>query len=198
MNMNKTMLSTAMGLALGFAGMSAQADLSASAILEWDSGVGSCKLGGTYPNCSAGASLVNTGSYFSMDTNGNGHKGNERVPMTNVQDIHVGSSSTVANPDLLSTWSFFGAAGNDYLTSPIVDLGVDNNGNHLVDMTGWTVTWNNIPAIPMGGDTANFASDTGIGTVTCSTASCSASSTFSLDYTAHVPLGDPSNFGGVS
>ncbi len=69
--------------------------------------------------------------------------------------------------------------------------------NHLVDMSGWTWTWSGLTAISMGGDSANFTADTGIGIMTCSTVTCSASSTFVLSYDTHVPLGDVSGLGGV-
>ena len=48
----------------------------------------------------------------------------------------------------------------------------------------------------MGGDSANFPSDTGLAILNCSS-SCDIGDNFSLDYFGHVPLGDPSGFGGV-
>jgi hypothetical protein len=48
----------------------------------------------------------------------------------------------------------------------------------------------------LGGDSANFPSDTGIAIITC-TSGCGIGDSFSLDHFAHVPLGDPSGFGGV-
>ncbi len=65
-------------------------------------------------------------------------------------------------------------------------------------------TWAGIPDIPMGGDAFNYGTtglpgdvNSGLAIMTCSTATCSDSSTFTLDYVAQVPKNDPSNFGGV-
>ncbi|HED13499.1 MAG TPA: VPLPA-CTERM sorting domain-containing protein [Gammaproteobacteria bacterium] len=110
---------------------------------------------------------------------------------------HTGSINGSESPQF-DIWGFFGNTGLDYLSSPMNDLGLDANGNHKIDMSGWVVGWNGIDAIPMGGDTANFAIDTGVGTMVCSKASCSNSSTFALSYNAHVPLKDVSGFGGVA
>ena len=54
---------------------------------------------------------------------------------------------------------------------------------------------NGIEAIDMGGQA--LLGDTGIATMACSTSSCSSGSTFTLDYFAHVPVGDPSGHGGT-
>lgn len=73
--------------------------------------------------------------------------------------------------------------------SPVTD-----NGNGTLNFTGWGVNWNGIGNIPLGGDPANYSSDTGLATINCSDNLCSG---YILDYNAHVPIGDPSGFGGV-
>ena len=164
-------------------------------------GVGTCIIGGTYPACIHGVSNVTSGSWFAMDNNGNGiTEPGEKTPLDIIDTLffadttaatgsHAGSIDGSESP-VSDIWEFFGGTGMDYLTSPMVD-----NGDGTVDMSGWTVTWNGIAAIPMGGDSANFAGDTGLGALVCG--SCNVGDAFTLDYTAHVPLGDASGFGGV-
>ncbi|MHB8474372.1 MAG: VPLPA-CTERM sorting domain-containing protein [Gammaproteobacteria bacterium] len=103
-------------------------------------------------------------------------------------------------------WGFFGNTGMDFTINPTnVTSGGGNSGSTL-DFTGWRVTWNTIPVINMGGGsqvvtgtkgTTTYNNGTGLATVTCSDASCSNGSTFTLDYSAVVPQKDPSGFGGV-
>jgi len=210
----KTAISSSIALALGFASLSANAALTSSAVMVFDEGVPGCVIGGVYPDCVYGLTTVTSGSWFSMDTNGNGVvEPTEKVAIFKdltggatdsthglgfgMHDLTPASGSHAGPIDGTETtvgtiWEFFGGTGMNYLTSPMTA-----DANNVIDMSGWTVGWNGITAIPMGGDTANFAGDTGAAQLNCSTASCSASSTFSLDYAAHVPLGDASGFGGV-
>jgi hypothetical protein len=82
-------------------------------------------------------------------------------------------------------------------TSPIAEVGSTANGLvKTLDLRGWAWTWND-QVIPMGGDPANFASDTQQASITCSIASCSNSSSVTLDYQGHVPNADPSNLGAL-
>jgi len=213
--MNKTTLVTAMGLAIGGASLSANAALTSSSVLVFDDGVSYCLTTGTYPNCSYGTS-VSSGSWFSMDTNGDGktQKTEKNAILSTAGGIHLGTVGPAATGShsgaidgsetpSFDIWEFFGGTGMNYLTSAITasDLG---GGSWALDLSGWTVTWNGIAAIPMGGDAVNFGTsgiagemNSGLALMTCSTASCSDSSTFTLDYAAQVPKGDPSMFGGV-
>ena len=227
MNARKTILSSAMALAMGSISLSANA-LTTSATLVFDSGVGKCILGGTYPDaCTYGLTGVASGSMFAMDTDGNGITAGEWVPITNTGDgnstpkgfgIHLGSTyaSTGShsgpidgseNP-AFDIWEFFGGTGMHQITSPITVVDDAYGGDPLVkvlDISGWNVTWNGIPSIPMGGDAVNFGTtglpgelNSGLALMTCSTASCSDSSTFTLDFLSQVPKGDASGFGGVT
>ena len=81
--------------------------------------------------------------------------------LTAATGSHAGSINGSETP-VSDIWEFFGGTGMNYLTSPMVD-----NGDGTIGMAGWTVTWNGIPAIPMGGDTANFGTDTGLATISC-------------------------------
>ena len=96
-------------------------------------------------------------------------------------------------------WAFFANTGMHQTTLPVVVVnGDDGTSDNIasIDFSGWGVTWNGIPNIPLGGDSANFPSDTSTAVITCSS-SCNIGDNFSLDYFAHVPLGDPSGFGGI-
>lgn len=156
---------------------------------------------GTPPDSCSFGTNVTSGSWFGMDGSGNGSiQAPEKVRLDIVADYgfddltvatgsHPGSINGTESP-VSDIWEFFGGTGMDYLTSAMVD-----NGDGTVDMTGWTVAWNGIPAIPMGGDGANFGGDTGLAAFSCGT--CNIGDAFTLDYAAHVPLGDQSGFGGV-
>jgi hypothetical protein len=109
---------------------------------------------------------------------------------------HTGLPNGSENPDIDQPWGFFGNTGMHRTTSPISVLTDDGAGNVTLDWSGWNVTWNAIPSIPMGGDTTNFTEDTGIASMTC-TVDCSGGDTFTLDFDSHVPIGDASGFGGV-
>lgn len=192
-------------LAIAATALVAAAPTTASAAvtgLNADSGVASCILGGTVPNCVYGLQTVNTGSWFAMDTNGNGvTEPGEKVALETTGTIDFANTTAAAGSHagvidgsespVFDIWEFFGGTGMNYLTSAMSD-----NGDGTIDMSGWTVGWNGIAAIPMGGDNANFASDTGLATLTCGM-DCDVNDSFTLEYAAHVPMGDASGFGGV-
>jgi len=138
----------------------------------------------------SGYVVLGTGSYFGMDSNKNGVIAKpERVALAQgTTGLTIGKASTTPG-DITSTWLFFGNPGTDYLTSAVT--GGTATG---LNMSGWTVTWNGIPTIPMGSGAwgtgytsglANFSWDGNYG------------STYTLDYHATVPVGDVSGFGGV-
>lgn len=146
------------------------------------------------------ATNVVSGSWFAADTNGNsviadtektalsqGYLGLVIGSATSPGASHVGAPIAGDTNAITAPWSFYGATGSDYLTVPIT--GSTTAG---LDFSGWTVTWNGIPAIPLGSGAwgagfsdgvANFVwNDVGLVTI---------------DYHATVPLEDPSNFGGT-
>ncbi len=195
--MNKSTLATAVLLTLGAAGasLSAQASLTTSTTLHFAAGSSYCTAYNSKSKCIA---TDVTGTYFSMDTNGDGTtQGSEKTAFApgTQNGVHIGTLQSVGQID--ATWSFFSAPGNVYTTAPVVEVGTHTGNTAVLDFTGWTVNWGTVPLIPMGGDPTNYPTDTGLATITCSTVSCSNSSTFTLDYAAHVPKGDPSGFGGV-
>jgi hypothetical protein len=111
-------------------------------------------------------------------------------------------------------WAFFKNTGSDFLASPVT--GDTTTG---LDFSGWRVTWNGIPSINMGGglqdcgtgadgicqnapppngsgvDVAGtFNNGTGIAIFAWSGI---YGDSYTIDYLATVPQGDPSGFGGV-
>ncbi len=108
---------------------------------------------------------------------------------------HTGAPDGSESPSVDEPWVFFGNAGMHQTTKPVVDLG----GNTL-DLSGWSVTWNGIDSIPMGtgaNSTTAPGFQNGIAQYTCSS-SCANGDTYTLDYSATVPIGDPSGFGNVA
>ena len=215
--MKKSTLAIAVGLALGGASLSAQAALTSSSILAYDSG----NVGNFTSAAGAGA------SYFTMvvDTKGT-------ILYTGLQagtdgGVHIGTAQplgdALSHGDLPYSvtyptsgyttdigpidagWGFFCNTGLHF-TASAVNVVTDSGFTKTLDFSGWRVSWNGIPSINMGGGmqvvtsktgSSTFNNGSGLATITCSTSSCSASSNWTLDYSAVVPVGDPSGFGGT-
>lgn len=170
----------------------AHAALPDNAILNFDTGV----TGGYY-------GFILSGSYFAMDTTGDGVFGKgERVGLSQNAGITVGKAQAASgthtggvngseSPGADNGWEFFGNTGLHQSTTPVTLISTSGNTATL-DFSGWNVTWNAIPSIPMGAGL-----DNGVATVTCAV-DCSDGDTYTLDYFATVPVGDISGFGGVS
>lgn len=179
-------LNTAIALVLGGASLNAQAALTTGATLDFVDGYADCAISGTYPdNCLYGVTNV-YGSWFMMDSNGDSTiQPTEKVSITALTGIEMG----VVNP-IVDTWQYFGSTGNHYMDIPPVVTNDDVNGDggftKYLDWSGWTVTWNSVPDIPMGsGSWTGNPESTAV--IICNTASCSDSSTFVLDYSGTVP-----------
>jgi len=168
--------------------------------LSFDAGITTTSTYGTV--------LVPTGSYFAMDTNGDGRfSTNERIAISTgplggitlgalqpATGSHGGCPDGTESPGPDAPWCFFGNTGMHQVTgNPVI-----NNGDGTLNFSGWGVVWNGIANIPMGGDPANFPADTGIANISCDNTPCLPDDVQNLDYFAHVPAGDPSNFGGVA
>lgn len=208
--MQRTSLATAVLLALGGGACAVDAALPDNTVLAFDPGmkVQTCLYGGTVPNCNYMSTTTTvSGSWFSMDTNDDGMVAISEITVISrfngltigatqpASGSHSGPPDGSESPDIDNPWGFFGNTGMDFTTSPVT-VSADNGTTQELDFSGWSVTWNAIPLIPMGGDTANFPSDTGIANLSCAS-DCSNGDGFTLNYASHVPLGDPSNFGGV-
>ena len=130
---------------------------------------------------------------------------------------HGGGSVAADRGAVTDMWLYFSNTGVNYMSETVGSgsFGGDTNPAVGADMSGWIVGWNGIASIPMGGcqygDTANnmgFSGcdpnkdgvseldDSAPAVLTCGV-DCSDGDTYTITHTAHVPAGDPSNFGGV-
>lgn len=221
--MKKSTVAVAIGLALGGASLSAQAALTTSSILAYDSGTA---LGNYFTAAGAGASYFTmvvdskgTILYTGMQagTDGGVHIGapaqglgtaasHGGLPYDNPASKYFGMGYTTDHGPIDLGWGFFGNTGLSFTTSPVTLLTGAASTVKTLDFSGWRVSWNGIPSINMGGGTqiitsktgnATYQNGNGIATLTCSTVSCSATSSWTLDYSAVVPQGDASGFGGT-
>jgi hypothetical protein len=203
--MNKKHIGAAVLATLSIsASIEAHATLASYAILQFTNGVTGTVCSGLY--CSSSYSTVTSGSYFSIDFNGNGiFADNERTAMTanygvmiNASQSASGSHSGISNgteiTSIDSPFLFYANTGMHQTTSPVTIVSDNGTGHVLLNFSGWGVTWNGIPNIPLGGDVTQ--GDTGLASLVCGT-NCAFGDTFSLTYTAHVPVGDISGFGGI-
>ena len=211
MNFKKTMFALAIGSAGMVGAMSAHAvDLNTGDVLTINSG-----------NVNAYAQTV-TGSFFVMDLNGD-----SRVQYTEVIALSQGTtgltigtaiaggnyhpgSPVPADADsgaIVDSWLFNGGTGTNYVNNV---SGVTGGTVGGLDMSGWGVSWSGVPAIPMGSGSwtpDNSGNPAFAMTNLPTTGFSDGTALFSWDgvygssstlfYTATVPLGDPSNFGGT-
>lgn len=148
---------------------------------------------------------VTAGSYYGMDLNGDGLiKPNERVPISPgpsggitlgvlqpASGSHSGCPDGTESPGPDMPWCFLGITGMHQITgTPVVA-----NADGTFDFSGWGVTWNGIPNIPLGSSPDN---NSGLARVSCVNTPCLPGDVLNLDYDAVVPSGDPSGFGGVA
>lgn len=182
----------------------ASAALPSGTVLQFNPGMIVCDTSGTYPDCGGdGTWHVASGSYFSVDLNGDGNFSDTEKTVISMHDgIILGTSQPAAGshpgfpdgsetPGIDQPWAFFGNTGMNQTTSPVTDY-----GDGTLDFSGWGATWNGIPNIPVG-DPVNYPADTRRATIVCSHSPCQIGDSYMLDYRGHVPAGDPSGFGGV-
>lgn len=208
MNFKKTMFALAVGSVGIMGAMSAHAvNLNAGDVLTINAGAVNAY----------GQSV--TGSYFVMDLNND-----FRAQYSEVIALSQGTTGlTIGTPiaggvyhtgapvagdtgPIVASWSFNGGTGTNYVSN----AGGVTGGTGGLNMSGWGVSWSGVPAIPMGGGTWTpdnsgnpaFAM-TNLPTSGFGEGSASFSwdgvygHSYNLFYTATVPLGDPSNFGGT-
>jgi len=184
---NKKVIGAAIALSLT-AGVSsnANATLTADAILDFTDGTVFCVIGGTAPDaCTHNVTNVN-GSFFGMDTSGNGIiENSEKTALTSAgTGITIGTAQAIGEID--QTWSFGGNPGNHHtLQGLVLDSATGNTAS--LDMTGWTVFWNG-GDIDMGAGTDAGNNLDHFATITCAV-DCAVGDTFTLDYAANVPTG---------
>jgi len=207
MNFKKTALSTSLALAMGGASLSANAALTTSAYLDFTGTFTMETAFGLIPtNISSGK---DGGIHIGAAQPLGGHATHGGAPHTNKGKLD-------------KEWEFFSNSGQHFTVTPITVVNDDVNGDggytKTLDFSGWRVSWNAIPEINMGGGLQDcgtstdgicvtndgvdiggtYDNGTSLATLTCSNASCSNSSTFTLTYAAVVPQADPSGFGGVN
>ena len=198
--MNKKILGSAIVMAFAAAGVStsASAALATNANLSFTA----CTLN------SAGYCNASGGSYFGMDASGDGIvKASERTSISSLNGINIGTAQSASGthnglPTGLETsdnidnaWGFFKNTGMHQTTVPVTIVS-QGAGTAVLDFSGWNVTWNTIPSINMG-STAWNGNVNGQANMTCSSANCAVGDTYVLNYSATVPVGDLSGFGGV-
>ncbi|GMR21363.1 MAG: hypothetical protein BMS9Abin36_1963 [Gammaproteobacteria bacterium] len=200
-------------LAMGLCTAEADAALINSSVLNFNPGEIVCPIGGTAPdNCTYGVRNV-LGSWFAMDRSGNGKVGvDEKVALSASEGIRLGQTQDASGshtglpdgselPGIDNPWNYFGNTGMHKTVSPIVISGGDDgtgDGIASLDFSGWTVTWNFIPAISMGSGANTMADNPeGIAVLNCSV-DCSVGDTFILDYSATVPNDGTTSFGNVA
>jgi hypothetical protein len=193
--MKKTVLTAALASVLGFAAMGAHAAaVNTGDQLTINPGVVLVDSNGNQTNV--------TSSYFGMDTSGNSKiSGTEKTAIsmgttgiiigtaTTQGASHVGAPTAGDTNAITAPWGFFGNTGSDYTL-----VGITGSTTAGLDMSGWTVTWAGIPAINMTGGAWGTGFTSGIANFSWSGVYGTA---YTLDYTATVPVGDPSGFGGV-
>jgi hypothetical protein len=146
------------------------------------------------------ATNVGSGSWFAVDTNGNsliaesektalsqGYAGLVIGNTTGPGASHAGVPLPGDFNEITAPWAFFGNIGSDYLTAPIT--GSTATG---LDFSGWTITWNSIPAINLGSGAWGAGFSDGVAHFVWSDVGL-----VTIDYHATVPLDDASGFSGT-
>ena len=195
--MKQTAMKMAVAIALGAASVSANAALfKLGDRLSIDNGVATYDAAGYVIN-------VSSGSFFGMDTGGDSKIANtEKTPMVGLSGIVMGKTQ---GKGVIDSWSFFGSPGTDFTS--VAPTGNTGNGGPTtasgINLSGWTVFWPN----PGG---ANIPMGTGAWTppaANCTNLGCTGITfnngiaaiswdgtyghTYSLWYTATVPVGSP-------
>ena len=214
-NMKKIILCSAIATVLATGVSTANAALVNGSTLNFDTGVVTT---GAY-----GTKVVNTGSYFGMDTNADYIvTASERTAIVQNVGLLVGSiqdasgshggvagcvpdpadpadtcTNTVPNgerPNFDQAWSFFGHTGMHYAINATKVLSAAGNSATL-DFSGWGVSWNN--TLNLLADYAWGANADGVANITCGV-DCGDGDTYVLDYTATVLPPEPGGYGGTN
>jgi len=190
----KNLLATAITLTIGTATFTASADLSTGAALQFVLGteqVVACSYG-TTPPCAIPPYNVTdiVGSYFAMDFIApiGIITPNEKFPIGSFNGIVIGTTQPAGgshsgpvdgteSPNIDQPWTFFGGTGMHQTTAAVTVNGGAGD-NQTLDMSGWNVTWNGIPSIPLV--------EQGPAVISCDQASCSDSSNYTLDSAFHI------------
>jgi hypothetical protein len=178
MTTNKHVLAAALAGVLGVTANSAQAALVNGSVLSFT---------GTY-----GAEVA---PGFVLPTSISSFNGLVIGAAQPASGSHSGPIDGSESPGIDNPWQFAGNTGMHLTTSPVNILSDDGAGNVTLDFSGWAMTWNGVPVIPLGTG-AWEGNPEGEAILTCAN-TCEDGDSYSLDYSATVPEGDPSGFGTV-
>jgi hypothetical protein len=134
-------------------------------------------------------------SFFTM-----GGSKNKQSVNTQYAYLYNGFSLTLngATQSNIDAFTFYGAFGSNETRGTGISILSASGDTATVDMSGWVVDWNGVQNIPMGTGAWSAGYTNGVGNITCDAGSgCAVGSAYTLKYTATVPLGEPSGFGGV-
>jgi len=142
---------------------------------------------------------IGTGSWFSMLLSPGSFTHTSVSGLNHLQlgTTQLGSiNPAVGNID--DPWPFVGNTGLHQTTSDVNVISDPGDGTATLDFSGWNVAWAGVPSINLSVGPSN-----GIASIVCAAgndgiADCSIGDTYTLEYQAIVPEGDPSNFGGVN
>ncbi len=158
---------------------------------------------------------VVSGSWFGFDSNGSQNIGLSEVTVMSpgpdggvlmgTTQIASGSHSGVPDgsesPRIDAPTDFYGTTGMHGNSTP-VNIISDLGATKILDFSGWHYIFNGIepttPSVGMWlGSNYTSPATSGLATLVCSTAACINGDTFTLDYAARVPLGEPTCCGGL-
>lgn len=106
---------------------------------------------------------------------------------------HLGPINGTESPNIDQPWVYSGSTGMHSTVSPTNVLSASGN-TASVDFSGWRWMFYGIGGINMGGGAWN-GNPNGEALITCGV-NCGSGDTYTLQYSATVPLGDPSSLGG--
>jgi len=193
----KKKIAATLGFTLAVASSSTYAALTSGTLLTIDPGQTAC----VSPASSSSSCItsVTSGSYFGFDLNADGRvTRGEQIAMSPGYDggLLIGQiqpdPGSIRIPEVEGAgidqpWVFFGMTGWHETTSPVTDLTGSGTVRQL-DFSGWGININGVFWDMGNGGTA---------TISCSSSACADGDSYTLDYSATVPVGEPIGFGGV-
>lgn len=196
MNFKMTKIAALAALAFASTGAHAALDMSGNAFLTiQNDAVTSFNATSSSWYVSSDGAMID--SYFTMG----GSKAKQALDtqyayldgVTNVINLNNSVEGTVA------TFTYYSAGGtNDSGPTGGFSVLSASGDTATIDMSNWKVDWNGVLDIPMGSNAWSVGYTSGVGNLTCAAGSgCAVNSDYTLKYTATVPVGDPSGFGGV-
>ena len=142
--MKQAATSMMMATVLSIMSTGTHAALPTNAVLTFDLGV--CTSG----SCSSGSFFgMEVSPGFVIDTAIESFNGIVLGTAQPASGTHSGAPDGSESPDIDNAWLFFGNTGLHQSTSVVTVLTDDGAGNATLDFSGWNVTWNAIPSIPL-------------------------------------------------